>query len=73
MTDAATTPKKKTGFLQFAREVRAEARKVTWTSRRETISATISVFIMVAIAAVFFTLVDMALRWGVGAILGIGS
>jgi preprotein translocase subunit SecE len=73
MTDAATTPKKKVGFLQFAREVRAEARKVTWTSRRETISATISVFIMVAIAAVFFTLVDMALRWGVGAILGIGS
>jgi preprotein translocase subunit SecE len=73
MTDAATTPKKKTGFLQFAREVRAEARKVTWTSRRETISATISVFIMVAIAAVFFTLVDMVLRWGVGAILGIGS
>ena len=73
MTDAATTPKKKTSFLQFAREVRAEARKVTWTSRRETISATISVFIMVAIAAVFFTLVDMALRWGVGAILGIGS
>jgi preprotein translocase subunit SecE len=67
------TPAKKTGILQFAREVRSEARKVTWSSRNETLVSTLFVFIMVILAAVFFLIVDWALRLGVGAILGIGQ
>ncbi len=53
--------KKKTNPLQFLREVRQEGRKVTWTSRRETLITTIMVLIMVAFAALFFFLVDLVI------------
>ena len=39
---------------QFAREVRAEARKITWTSRSETWITSVMVAIMVVLAAIFF-------------------
>lgn len=70
MADAAAV-KKKGGIAKFAQEVRAEARKVTWTTRKEVTIATIMVFIMVVFAAVFFFLVDWALRGLVGAVLGL--
>ena len=38
--------KKSVGPLTFLRQVRAEGNKVTWTSRQETIQATIFVLIM---------------------------
>jgi preprotein translocase subunit SecE len=49
---AKTTP------MQFLREVRQEAQKVTWPSRRETLISVGLVMVMVVIAAVFFFLVD---------------
>ncbi len=49
----ANTPK-------FFREVRAEARKITWTSRSETWITSVMVAIMVVLAALFF--------WGVNTI-----
>jgi preprotein translocase subunit SecE len=64
---------KKIAPLQFAREVRSEMRKVTWASRNETLISTVFVFVMVVLAALFFFLVDMALRAGVGAVLGLGG
>jgi preprotein translocase subunit SecE len=70
MADAAAA-KKKGGVVKFAQEVRAEARKVTWTTRKEVTIATIMVFVMVVFAAVFFFLVDWALRGLVGAVLGL--
>jgi len=48
----------KTNPAQFVREVRQEASKVTWPTRRETTIATIMVFVMVAIMMVFFLAVD---------------
>jgi preprotein translocase subunit SecE len=48
--------------VRFATEVRQEARKVTWTTWRETLITTIMVFIMVTLAAIFFFLVDLALN-----------
>ena len=48
----------KTNPAQFVREVRQEASKVTWPTRRETTIATIMVFVMVAIMMVFFLGVD---------------
>lgn len=57
-TSSPAPPKKRTGPLTFLGQVRAEARKVTWTSRKETIWATIMVCIMVGIASVFFYLTD---------------
>lgn len=60
----------KTSPLQFIEQVRAETRKVTWPSRRETLITTVMVFIMVTLAAIFFLIVDQILSWGVGLILG---
>jgi preprotein translocase subunit SecE len=59
--------------LKFMREVRAEILKVTWPSRRETAVTTAMVFVMAAIAGVFFLIVDYFIRVGVTFVLGIGS
>jgi len=61
--------KKRTSPMKFAREVRDEASKVTWTSRQETLVSTIMVLIMVVIMAIFFFIVDQGLRLGVCSIL----
>lgn len=58
---AQAAPKKKTNPAQFFREVRAEARKITWTTRKETWITSVMVGIMVVLAATFFSLVDGAL------------
>lgn len=63
----------RTNPLEFVQQVRREAAKVTWPSRRETMITTIMVFIFVAIASVFFLLVDQLLSVGVKAILGLGG
>jgi preprotein translocase subunit SecE len=44
---------------------------VTWATRQEVIVSTIMVLIMGVLAAIFFYLVDMFLRWAVGLILGL--
>ena len=68
---------KRTSIGQFFREVRQEGRKVTWTSRRETIITTVMVLIMVTIAAVFFLLVDLiissAIRGGMALFGAVGG
>ncbi|WP_041373300.1 preprotein translocase subunit SecE [Phenylobacterium zucineum] len=66
-------PKKKVSPAQFAREVRAEARKITWTSRKETWITSVMVAIMVLLAAVFFWVVDLGLSFGVGQVLRLAN
>ena len=61
-TAAPDAPRKKTTLVQFGREVRAEARKITWTTRKETWITSVMVFIMVVMTAIFFLVVD----WGLG-------
>ena len=58
---------------QFVREVRQEASKVTWPTRKETTISTIMVLIMVFLAAIFFFLVVQVLALGVQQILGWGG
>ena len=70
---ASAPPKKKTSLVQFAREVRSEARKVTWTSRRETWITSVMVAIMVVTAAIFFWLVDAGVSFSVNAILKLAA
>ena len=48
--------------FKFMQEVRAEAQKVSWPTRKETTVTTIMVFVMVAIASVFFLLADQLMR-----------
>jgi len=57
--------------FKFMQEVRAEAQKVTWPTRKETTVTTIMVFVMVAIASVFFLLADQMMRIAVSFILGV--
>ena len=62
-----------TSPAQFVRQVRQEISKISWATRRETGTATLTVFVMVTIAALFFLLVDMVLSSGVQFVLGMGS
>jgi len=48
--------------FRFLQEVRAEMAKVTWPSRRETLITTAMVFVMVAIASIFFLIADQIIR-----------
>ena len=66
-------PKKPINPLQFFREVRAEARKITWTSRKETWITSVMVLIMVVVASLFLSLVDLVLRFGISSLLRLGS
>ena len=53
-----------TNPLQFIQQVRAEVSKVVWPTRREVMLTTVMVFILAALTAVFFALVDILIRWG---------
>jgi preprotein translocase subunit SecE len=59
----------KTSPVEFLQEVRDEARKVVWPSRKELIVSTVMVMIMVAVASIFFLAVDAFLSWGVDKVL----
>ena len=50
---------------KFVREVRAEAAKVTWPSRRETGMTTLMVVLMAIFTAIFFLLVDQVIGFAV--------
>ena len=63
----------RTNLFKFMQEVRAETEKVTWPSRRETAITTAMVFMMVAVASVFFLLADQVMRLAVSFLLGISS
>ena len=59
-----------TNPLQFIQQVRAEVSKVVWPTRREVLLTTVMVFIMAALTALFFSLVDLGIRSGLQAVLG---
>jgi preprotein translocase subunit SecE len=58
---------------EFAREVRREAARVTWPTRKETLITTGMVFVMVIVASIFFLIVDQVIGFGVRTVLGLGS
>lgn len=60
----------KTNPFQFMQQVRAETTKVTWPTRREVIITTLMVLALAALTAVFFFLVDLLIRTGLGGLLG---
>lgn len=69
----AQPPKKRTSIPQFISQVRAEGRKIVWPSRKETWITSVMVFIMVAIATVFFAVVDFGLTKLSQVVLAIGQ
>ena len=58
---------------EFVRQVRQEASKVTWASRKETLVTTATVLVMVVLVAMFFFLVDQVLSLAVRLLFGIGG
>lgn len=63
----------KTNPIEFIQQVRREAARVTWPSRKETVITTIMVFIFVFLAAIYFFVLDQMLSWAVKAVLGLGG
>ena len=55
--------------LQFIQQVRSEVSKVVWPTRREVMLTTVMVFILAALTAVFFAIVDILIRGGLPYIL----
>jgi preprotein translocase subunit SecE len=58
--------------VKFYREVRQEVSKVVWPTRRETMTSTGMVLVLVFISAIFFWVVDSMISAGVRTILGLG-
>jgi preprotein translocase subunit SecE len=57
--------------FKFLQEVRSETSKVVWPTRRETMITTIMVFVLVAVASIFFFVTDQVIRLLITFILGI--
>ncbi len=64
-----TTAMATTNPIQFIQQVRSEVAKVVWPTRREVVLTTVMVFIMAALTATFFSLVDLAIRFGLTFVL----
>ena len=58
---AFSTKEKFDAAIQFLREVKTELKKVTWPSRKDTLSGTVVVLVAVLIIAVFLGIVDSGL------------
>ena len=58
--------------FQFMQDVRTEALKVSWPTRKETLISTGMVLAMVLLASVFFVAVDQVIRLSVGFVLRLG-
>ncbi len=56
---------------QFVNEVRAEASKVVWPTRKEAGLTTVMVFVMATLVAIFFFFIDQILAWGIDVILNL--
>ena len=60
---APAVKKPRVGPVEFFRQVRAETKKVTWTSWKETWITSVMVLIMVVVTCVFFLVVDGSLSF----------
>ena len=58
--------------FEFLQQVRTEATKVVWPTRRETLITTAMVMLMAVFASVFFLVTDEVLRIVVSLALGLG-
>ncbi|MDF7673383.1 preprotein translocase subunit SecE [Acetobacteraceae bacterium ESL0709] len=60
-------------LFKYFSDVRAEARRITWPSRRTTIVTTGAVLVMVAITCIFFFIVDQVIGLGIRGLFGVGG
>ena len=60
-------------FWQFILDSRVELRKVVWPSRQETLQTTAVVLGFIAIAGLFFWILDLLLAWATRLLTGQGG
>lgn len=63
----------KTNPFEFMQQVRQEANKVTWPSRKEVGISTLMVVIFMVVAGIFFFITDTVIRWGIQFLLSLGT
>jgi len=61
-----------TNPFEFIQQVRSEAQKVVWPTRRETLITTGLVLLLVVFTSLFFVAVDEVLRTVIALVLGFG-
>tara|TARA_B100000686_G_C16251872_1_gene694855 strand:- start:433 stop:624 length:192 start_codon:yes stop_codon:yes gene_type:complete len=57
--------------LKFLQEVKQEAFRVTWPTKKETLTGALMVFVLASLAAVFFLFLDQILKFLLNLILNI--
>ena len=63
----------RTSPAKFIQEVRQETSKVTWPSRKETVTTTAMVFLMVVVVSLFLSVVDWGIANSLRIVLGVGA
>lgn len=59
--------------FSFLQQVRAEASKIVWPSRRETMVSTVMVIVIAFLVAIMFLVADQVISLGIRTILGLGT
>ena len=49
--------------FKFFQEVKQEAFRVTWPTKKDTVTGSLMVFVLASLAAVFFLLLDQVLKF----------
>ena len=57
--------------LKFFQDVKQEAFKITWPTKKDTLTGSLMVFVLASLAAVFFLLLDQILKFFLDLILTI--
>ena len=57
--------------LRFLQEVKQEAFKITWPTKKDTVTGALMVFVLASLAAIFFLLLDQILKFFLNLILTI--
>ena len=57
--------------FKFFQEVKHEAFRVTWPTKKDTVTGSLMVFVLASLAAVFFLLLDQILKFFLDLILTI--
>jgi preprotein translocase subunit SecE len=63
----------KTSPGEFFRQVRTEANKIVWPTRKETVMTAIMVVIMTSVLGLFFLGIDSVYGWIVHMLLGLAA
>jgi preprotein translocase subunit SecE len=59
--------------IEYIRQIRREAGKITWPKRKEVVITTVMVCVLVAFAAIFFLVTDQILSRIIKFILSLGA